>query len=558
MKFDWKWIGKRSPTKMKNKGYSEAGASYRKRSLKSYNASSGSVREDIDYNNQILRERGRDLYMSTPLAASAINTVRTNVVGVGLQLRPSIDKDILGMTSEQAEAWQRQVSNEFSIWADDKRSCDATGMNNFSSIQQLVMLSWLMSGDCFVLLKTKKSSQLRPYQLRLHVIEADRCRTPTDMKLLTQTMTTAIAENGNFIYDGVEVDSDGLVVAYHFSNRHPGEWGLTQMMAKTEWVRVKAVSQKTGLPNVIHLMNSERPDQYRGVTYLAPVIEHFRQLGRYTEAELTAAVVEAFFTAFVKTESDPDDIPFNQTDQYVGSENEYAMGPGQVNVMKPGEDVVFADPKRPAGGFDTFVNAICAQIGAALEIPAELLLKQFNSSYSASRAALLEAWKSFRMRRQWLIDDFCKPVYEVWLSEAVARGRIKAPGFFTDPVIRKAYLGADWIGPSQGQLDPVKEVTAEILSCSEGFSTHEQSTTKLNGGEWDQNIDRLKLENEKLNGQAPDPHQTGIQKEEQPEESEDQQPADDRSSRKDKLVNMVWEQSLKEGNDADQGYRRTG
>ena len=113
------------------------------------------------------------------------------------------------------------------------------------------------------------------------------------------------------------------------------------------------------------------------------------------------------------------------------------------------------------------------------------------------------------MRREWLGDDFCRPLYEIWMSEAVARGRIYAPGFFDNPVIHAAYLGSEWLGPSQGQLDPVKEITAEILACSEGFSTHEQSTIRLNGGQWDSNVEQLQRENEKLDGQAPDPHQSG-------------------------------------------------
>lgn len=139
----------------------------------------------------------------------------------------------------------------------------------------------------------------------------------------------------------------------------------------------------------------------------------------------------------------------------------------------------------------------------------ELVLKTFKNSYSASRASLLEGWKGFRMRRQWLADDFCRPLYEVWMSEAVARGRIYAPGFFSDPAIRAAYLGSEWIGPSQGQIDPVKEITAEILACGEGFSTHEQSTIRLNGGQWDANVEQLQREMEKLGGQDPDPHQDG-------------------------------------------------
>lgn len=249
------------------------------------------------------------------------------------------------------------------------------------------------------------------------------------------------------------------------------------------------------------------------MSYLAQVIEPLLQLRRYTESELMAAVVESFYTAFIKTEAPTDEMPFNEVDPVPPGEmrnpNEYSMGPGQINVMGPGESVEFANPTHPNGSFDKFAVAISAQVGAALEIPSDLLLKSFNASYSASRAALLEAWKAFKMRREWLADDFCRPCYEVWMSEAVARGRIYAPGFFQNPAIRAAYLGSEWLGPSQGQLDPVKEITAEILACSEGFSTHEQSTIRLNGGQWDSNVEQLRRENEKLGGNPPDPHQSG-------------------------------------------------
>ena len=137
-------------------------------------------------------------------------------------------------------------------------------------------------------------------------------------------------------------------------------------------------------------------------------------------------------------------------------------------------------------------------MGAALEIPADLLLMSFNSSYSASRAALLEAWKGFRMRRNWLTDDFCRPIYEIWLTEAVARGRISAPGFLTDPIIRQAYLESEWIGPSQGQLDPTKEVAAAVAAIENGLSTREAEAVKLNGSQFSANADKLAVENEQL------------------------------------------------------------
>ena len=454
-----------------NKGYSDAGASWHKKATKGFRAMSGSPKEDIDANNYTLRQRARMLYMAAPIATSAIRTNRTNVVGIGLQLKSRIDREALGMTQEAADAWQAQAEREFALWSENKRACDATGVNNFAAMQQLALSSWLVSGDVFAVVKQYEPTPLTPYSLRLHLIEADRVATPTTSGIITpMLLTTGKAANGNTIYDGVEVNGDGQIEAYHIRSTYPFELGNTT----TTWARVQAYGERTGLPNILHVMESERPDQYRGVSYLAQVIEPLLQLRRYTESELTAAVVESFFTAFIKTEAGAGDNPFNE----VGSSlpevsrdpNEYEMGPG----------------------------AICEQVGAALEIPADLLLKSFNSSYSASRAALMEAWKAFRMRRKWFVDDFCTPVYEIWLSEAVARGRISAPGFFADPAIRAAYLGAEWIGPSQGQLDPTKEITAEILAIGEGITTREQATIRLNGGQWDANVDQLTRENEKL------------------------------------------------------------
>lgn len=542
-----------------NKGYGEAGASWQKKAIKGFNAPSGSPREDIDFHNYTLRQRARMLYMAAPIATSAIKTNRTNVVGVGLKLKSRIDREVLGLTAEQAEAWQKTTEREWTLWADNKRACDATGMNNFYGLQQLALISWLLSGDCIGIFKQYEPGHIHPYSLRVHLIESDRIATPGKYGAGTSINYTTgkNEETGNTIFDGVEVDGNGMVVAYHIRSNYPFEVGAPT----TSWARVLAYQENTGLPNVVHVMDSERPDQYRGVTYLAQVIEPLLQLRRYTESELMAAVVESFFTAFIKTEAPTDENPFNQVVEEPPEEprepNEYSMGPGQVNVMEPGEDVTFADPKRPASGFDSFVTAISTQIGATLEIPADLLLKKFNASYSASRAALLEAWKAFKMRREWLGDDFCRPIYEVWLSEAVARGRIYAPGFFTNPVIRAAYLGSEWLGPSQGQLDPVKEITAEILACGEGFSTHQQSTIKLNGGQWDANVEQLQRENEKLGGQEPDPHQTGSSTGGEGEENNPHNPENSRRLGYQAIRGLVIQEQIKQAIKGGQGSEET-
>lgn len=434
--------------------------------------------------------------MAAPIATAALKRQRTNVVGSGLKLKSTINREALGLTPEAAESWQKKVEAEFALWADSRDACDATGVNDFYGMQQLVMLSYPMSGDVFALVKRYAATAPYPYTLRLHIIEADRVRTPSaDSGLL---LTTGTAENGNTIYDGVEVDSSGRVVAYYIANTYLYQSTVTP----TKFQRVEAYGKRTGLPNILQVMDSERPDQYRGVPYLAQVLEPLLQMRRYTEAEITAALVQSFQTGFVTTNTGTDDMPFNEvggSDGEVSKDpNEYEMGPGTINIMEPGEDIKFNQPTHPNTGFDAFMRAMAEQVGAALEIPADLLLMSFNSSYSASRAALLEAWKAFRMRREWLVKDFCRPVYELWLTEAVATGRISAPGFLTDPIIRQAYLQSEWIGPSQGQLDPTKEVAAAVTAIENGLSTREAEAIKLNGSQYSANVDRLTLENERL------------------------------------------------------------
>ena len=488
------------------KGYSYAGASHTKKNLKGFRVESGSPAEDINANNYTLRQRSRMLFMSAPIAAAALKRQRTNIVGAGLRLKPTIDRETLGMTQEQAEEWQRHTQAEFELWAKRKQACDATGVNNFYGMQQLVALSYPMSGDVFALIKRVEATPLMPYSLRLHILEADRVRTPAagsgsgvSTNPLLMDITTGKAENGNIIYDGVEVDKNGAVVAYHVANTYPNQWDA----GITRFVRVEAYGKETGLPNILHIMDTERPEQYRGVPYLAQVIEPLLQMRRYTEAEIAAAVVQSFLTAFVKSEADTSSIPMNEVggegEQEVSRDpNEYEMGVATINMLEPGEDVVFNNPTHPNTGFDVFMRSLSEQVGACLEMPADLLLMSFNSSYSASRAALLEAWKGFRMRREWLTDDFCRPVYEIWLTEAVARGRIIAPGFLTDPIIRQAYLGSEWIGPSQGQLDPTKEVAAAVSAIENGLSTREAEAVKLNGSQFTSNVDKLAVENELL------------------------------------------------------------
>lgn len=480
-------------------GYSEGGASGKKKSMRGWTALPGNPKDDIDMNLPTLRARSRDLFMTSPIATSSLRTNKTNVIGPGLRLKSRIDADLLRMTPEQADQWERQVEREFSLWAESKH-CDALRMSDFYDLQGIAFLGCLMNGDAFAIFKRSAAEHWMPYTLRLHVIEADRVSTPWATNMLSATIEGVNPDNGNWITSGVEYDHSGMTVAYWICSTYPTAFGLEATKPR-KWYRLEAYGAQTGRPNLLHLMEAERAEQRRGVPYLAPVIESLKQITRYTEAELMAAVIAGMFTVFVKTTGPASDMPLGSMvpeDQKTAPNDPavYEMGIGAVNVLNPGEEIEIANPGRPNSQFEPFVGALCRYIGAALEIPQELLQKSFQSSYSASRAALLEAWKMFRARRQWIAKEFCQPVYEEWLAEAVALGRIRAPGFFTDPAVRQAWSRAEWNGPAPGQVDPLKEVTAAGKRIEFGLSTRERETIELTGGDFDRNVKQLAREQE--------------------------------------------------------------
>lgn len=140
------------------------------------------------------------------------------------------------------------------------------------------------------------------------------------------------------------------------------------------------------------------------------------------------------------------------------------------------------------------MNAIVKQMAAALEIPSEVLYKQFSTSYSAARGALNEFWRTTGMHRDWFADSFCQPVYEAWFREAVCKGRIKAPGFLTNPAVAAAYMNCNWNGPARTNLNPKDEAEAAQMRVNSGFSTAAQETAQMTGGSYEANMRQRKAE----------------------------------------------------------------
>lgn len=483
-----------SPMFVSNKmGYGNYGASQKKIANEAWKAASGSADTDIIYNLPLLRTRSRDLFMGAPIAAAAILTLRDNAIGNGLVPIPQVDGEFLGMGKDENANINKLIKNEFSLFADTVE-CDWNRRSTFGELTGLTFVNMAISGDVLGLLpmKERKGS---PYDTKIRLIEADRIASPPIEGNSAYTRDGALK-----IFGGVELTNDGEVDSYWISPMHPGNIG--QILArKVDFFKVPAFGAETGKPLAMLVSDMERPEQRRGVPLMAKCLTELKQLQRYIESTTIQNVIKSYFTCFVESSmpsSDMFDRLISEDDiEDLVQRNPYdvKLGPAIVNWMRPGDKITFPIGSGPDPEFEHYVTALCKFIGSCLGIPFEVLLKQFNASYSASRAALIEFWRRVKVLRRLIVNQFCQPVYVAFMMEAVAKGVWKAPGFFEDPRIFKAWTRCAWTGSSPGSIDPLREINASERKVRLGVSTLEMECLEMNGSDWRANTIQQGIEN---------------------------------------------------------------
>lgn len=453
--------------------YGESGASTSKLAFKNSYDYINTPDEDIGDSQEILIARSLQLFMGNTVARAAISKIRTNVVGRGIKAKPKIKNKILKLEESEVERIQDDIQTLWELWAESVE-CDICRTDNLYKLQNLAIITHLIYGECFVMLPFSRNTG-EIFETKIRFLDGTRCQSE---------------ENNENIKNGVEFNKDGAPIAYYFKDKD------------SNYIRISTFSA-TGRRNLIHLIDKERIGQRRGVPLLAPVIESLAQMTRYTNAELTNAVISALFTAFIVSDKEvTSDAKIGgistKQNETLNFEREISLGSGNITELPAGKKLEFANPNRPNPNFGNFTDAMCKHIGACLEIPYEVLLASFTKSYSASKAALLEVWKMYLMRRQWMISSFCQPIYETFIDECVDRGILNLKGYKEDPLKRRAYLGVEWYGQTQGQIDPVKETKAAKLRIETGLSTLSRETSELNGSNWETNLEQRKVEIAKL------------------------------------------------------------
>lgn len=422
-----------------------------------------------------LRDRSRDLNRNDGTANSITNTVNVNVVGSGIRPQSRVDRRGLKIDDLTAAEFEEAAERTWSRWYP---IADSQNRMDFYEIQSLVERQILESGEVLVLpLRIENEGRFLP--LGLEVIEADRLQTPRDKQGVAN------------IRDGVELGERGQPVAYWINTQHPGDFRFPGPSG--EFIRYPAMNPRTGEKLIHHLYWVKRPRQTRGEPFFAPVLNHFKDLADYMEAELMAARIQACF-ALIFESPDPmgSAIGNSALTDSQGRRLEEIV-PGLVHYAAPGEKAEMVNPSRPSAPFEPFVDRVIRFIGAALGLPYELVVKDFSKvNYSSARAALLEARRFFRSRQRWLSSRLNQPVWEWVQREAWLQGHLPGVNLFAQDA--DLWLRARWIAPGWGWVDPVKEVNASVTAIQNGLSNLATEVAAVHGDDWQEVAHQTKRE----------------------------------------------------------------
>lgn len=468
---------------------SHNGASRTSQQLGSWQPFAGSADADTLLDLPMLTSRSRDLIRNNGIAAGYVQTLSDNVVGTNLRLIATPDWKLLGKTQEWAHEWAANVQAQWRLFS-SRTTIDASRELNFAGLTTLFYKAKLFNGDA-VALPIWQESPFDTFATRIWLVESDRLCNP------------------NFSFDmpnlrgGIEIDNYNRALAYHFRTTHPGDV-IAGANLPGKWERVPAETP-WGRRRVIYYGAKDRIGQTRGKPVFSPVIQQFKMLDRYSNAELDSAVVNAMIAAFIETPVDYEGLidmfgngSAEELKKWANTKakpgNRVKLSSGSIIPLYPGEKLQAFNPARPASAFSAYMESVLRHVATGMNIPYELLLKDFSkTNYSSARAAMLEAWRYFRSERQSLVDNWATPVYELWLEEAIDKGIVEAPDFYQN---RAAYTCCRWVGTGRGWVDPVKEAQAAQIRMDGQLSTLEAECAEQ-GTDWEEVLEQQAREQRK-------------------------------------------------------------
>jgi lambda family phage portal protein len=435
-------------------------------------------------NLQALRNMVRDLSHRSGIVAGPLKRLTNNVIGHGIRPQARVKEDgefdspteAGRITAKRAEKFNYQIEKAWGRWY---KIADSSLQQNFYELQALAYRCMVADGEVLAVLRSS-SREGRFIPLCIEIIEIDRLATP-------------IGKVGDPLFrNGIEFDSEGVPVRYYVLKRHPGATGVITTASFSDYETIEAFGSNS-LKKVLHLYDILRPGQSRGYTPFAAGLADIHDLSRYREAEIVKARIGACLAAFIKKPQAYTTYatkPSNTDGQKITQ-----FEPGMVKYLNPGEEVDTFSPNTPNPAVGEFTKQLLSWAANAVDIPYEVFANDWKGlNYSNARTVLLQAYLAFRVYQNYMVNHFCGPIWENFVSDCVTSGIVKADGF---GLRKDDYFRASWITPGWNWIDPEKESLAATNDINNLIDTL-ANIHSGRGEDWEDQIDQRARELRKI------------------------------------------------------------
>ena len=355
------------------------------RERKGPSALSGAEDYRSNYDRVELMKRARDLADNVGLVRSLLMKFATHVAG---------------SITYQARCTNPLVNTEVeAYWNEWWDRCDISTRHTGGMLMQVAVMSMLRDGDfLFVLVRDSEGN------LKIQGIEADRLGDP--FKVYTSLE----------LIGGIHIDRNtGAPTAYDIYNRSIGDFYTYQTTISAS--------------QCFHLFDPLRIDQYRGVSAFHTAINDATDIYDIINYEKMAAKVASSQSGIVKRNNN------NAADLSTLTNDEDLSGntikletieSGKISYLEPGEDIIFPNgPSRPSGAFAEFHKILLRNICLGLGIPYSFAVDPAAMSGPTARLEMQQAGRTFRRYQTLLNDKILRPIKNIVIADAVARGLIK-------------------------------------------------------------------------------------------------------------------------------------
>ena len=425
-----------------------------------------------------LRRRCYQLFIENTYFQGMIKRILRNEVFTGMYPEPTpigsiLWPDLSEEEQEQEAAKYAEIMNVyFSLYANNYDTFDQKKEMTFGEFQEAVRQEAIICGDVVVVSRINLQTSLPCWE----VISGNSIETPFEYNIKKE----------NTITHGVERDSGGCHVAYWVKEYKDGELKFT---------RIPVFGEKSGRQISWMVYGGNKLlNEVRGTPVLANALYMLRDLDRYRDAELRAAVIGSIIPFFIeRAQNAPSgNSVLNRAavDKAKGAEQtadnakppQIDMIPGMIlENLKAGESIKAFNPTHPNINFKDFEYTILSAISwGCFEMPPEVTFLKFEKSYSSARQGDNEFKIYLKYRAFKNAKDFCQIIYEELIIQSVLLGEILLPGFqevvFNRKkwILRTAWLKCEWSAMSRPSVDIQKEANAYISLLDSLDMTHDQ------------------------------------------------------------------------------------